>query len=360
MAHLAHPADGCRDGGIVQHPRGGVARERDAHLIGQTRQLLDDLQPPRRPRRAHVEARCHEGAELALVSCTRLFRRRHALAVATRQPSALEGAPHHRPESVRLTHGKDLALGLARQDRIRRLRRDEALEPAALADPERLHHLPPAERHRAGLDERAGGHAEVADLALPHEVGQCAQGLLEGRVLVVAMDLIQIDPVGAESPKALVDLQEDVAARRATIEDPTRPGHEDLRRDHRLLAPALERLADDLFRLPHPIAVRRVDEGDALVERAADDADAVVVVGIAPPTERHRAETDARDLETAVSESKVLHGRYPARAPSMARRSSRSSGPTLLGKKARTSPSFPTTYLQKFQFGASPPRSRNA
>src|SRR5262249_27757402 len=162
--------------------------------------------------------------ELALVPCTRVRRRRRALAIAARQPSAFKRTPHHRPEPVRLAHGEYLALRLARQDRVRRLRRDEAPQPAALAAPERLHHLPPAEIHRAGLDERAGGHAQVAHLALSHEIGQGAERLLEGCVLVVAVDLIQIDPVGAQSPQALLDLQEDVAAPCPALEYASGPG----------------------------------------------------------------------------------------------------------------------------------------
>src|SRR4029077_11264587 len=229
----------------------------------------------------------------------------------------------------------------------------------ALPDPQRLDHPPPAEVHAAGLHERAGGDAQVAHLALADEVAERAERLVERRLPVVAVDLVEFDPVGAQPAQALLHLQEDVPARRAAIEHPTGSGHEDLGGDDGFLAPALERLADDLLRLSHRVAVRGIDEGDALVERAAHDPDALVVVGVPPPSQRHRAEADARDLEAAVPEPDVLHG-YAARASVIACRRARSSGATLLGKKARTSPSLPTTYLQKFQLGASPPRVRKA
>jgi hypothetical protein len=61
------------------------------------------------------------------------------------------------------------------------------------------------------------------------------------------------------------------------------------RQDHVVAAP-LERLAHDLLRLPGGVDVRAVDEVDPAVERGVNDADRVVVVGVAPGTEHHRAE----------------------------------------------------------------------
>src|SRR5262249_46600571 len=121
---------------VAQHPGGGVARQRHVHLAGQADEVLDDVETARGPRRIHIEARRDEGAELAGVARTGGVRDGPALAVAPGEPAALQGAPHDRPEAMRLAHGKDLALRLAREDGVRRLRRDEALEVAALADPE--------------------------------------------------------------------------------------------------------------------------------------------------------------------------------------------------------------------------------
>ena len=51
-----------------------------------------------------------------------------------------------------------------------------------------------------------------------------------------------------------------------------------------------ERLADDLLGLAGGVDVGGVDEVDPGVERRVDDADRVVVVGVAPGAEHHRAE----------------------------------------------------------------------
>src|SRR5262249_25888084 len=151
-----------------------------------------------------------------------------ALAVAPGEPAALQGAPHDRPEAMRLAHGKDLALRLAREDGVRRLRRDEALEVAALADPEGFHHPPAAEVHAPRLVERPRRDTQVAHLALAHEIAERPERLLERRVPVVAMYLVEVDPVRAQPAQALLHLEHDVAARGAAVEHAARAGHEDL------------------------------------------------------------------------------------------------------------------------------------
>jgi hypothetical protein len=40
--------------------------------------------------------------------------------------------------------------------------------------------------------------AEVADLALVDQVGECAEGLVEVGLGVPAVDLVEVDPVGVE------------------------------------------------------------------------------------------------------------------------------------------------------------------
>jgi hypothetical protein len=53
--------------------------------------------------------------------------------------------------------------------------------------------------------------AEVTDLALVHEVGERAERLLEVRVLVEAMDLVQVDVVDVQALQAVLDLAQDPA-----------------------------------------------------------------------------------------------------------------------------------------------------
>jgi hypothetical protein len=77
---------------------------------------------------------------------------------------------------------------------------------------------------------------------------------------------------------------------------------------HDVVAAAFERLADDLFGLTGGIDVGGVDEVDPGVQRAVDDADRVVVVGVAPGAEHHRAEAELRDLDAGAPERAVVHG----------------------------------------------------
>ena len=82
----------------------------------------------------------------------------------------------------------------------------------------------------------------------------------------------------------------------------------ELRRDHDLVADGLERLADELLVRERPVHLRGVEEGDAAVDRGADQRDHLLPVGkrrvaLAHP---HAAEPDRRDLQ-AVSERALLH-----------------------------------------------------
>jgi hypothetical protein len=84
--------------------------------------------------------------------------------------------------------GQDVVFDAAGEDRVGRLLGDEALAVAALGGP-------------LGLDDGRGGEgrvAEVADLALVDQVGECAEGLVEVGLGVPAVDLVEVDPVGAE------------------------------------------------------------------------------------------------------------------------------------------------------------------
>jgi hypothetical protein len=77
--------------------------------------------------------------------------------------------------------------------------------------------------------------------------------------------------------------------------------------EHDPVAAALERLADDLLRLAAGVDVGGVDDVDARVERAVDDPDRLLVVGVAPGAEHHGAEGEGADLDAGAAEGAVAH-----------------------------------------------------
>jgi hypothetical protein len=74
----------------------------------------------------------------------------------------------------------------------------------------------------------------------------------------------------------------------------------------------LERLADDLLGRAGRVDVGRVDEVDPGIERAVEDAGGVIVVGVAPGAEHHRAEAELQDLDAGAFE---VRDADPARRP---------------------------------------------
>ena len=129
--------------------------------------------------------------------------------------------------------------------------------------------------------------------------------------------LVEVDAVGVQAAQAVLDLAHDPQARVAALVR-TGPHREvNLRRQDDLVAPALDGLADDLFRLPCRVGVGGVDEVDALLERAVDHAEAVVVVRVSPWAEHHRAEALDADLDAGAAERTVFHlgGVYDGQGP---------------------------------------------
>ena len=84
---------------------------------------------------------------------------------------------------------------------------------------------------------------------------------------VEAVDLVEVDPVGAEAAQAGFALLDDPAARVAELVRAVAHRAVHLGREHDLVAAAFERLADDLLGLAARVDVGGVDEVDAGVER---------------------------------------------------------------------------------------------
>ena len=84
----------------------------------------------------------------------------------------------------------------------------------------------------------------------------------------------------------------------------------DLGGQHDAVAPAGERLADDVLGHAEVVDVGGVDEVDAGVERDVDHPTAGVAVGVAPAAEHHRAERERADLDPLCRAAAL---RQPAR-----------------------------------------------
>ena len=221
-----------------------------------------------------------------------------ALAVAARQPAAGQRAVGQDAHAVAQAGREDVVLDRAGQDRVRRLLRAEALAASALGCPLRLDDL------RRG--DRRG--AEGADLARVDEVGERAERLVDVGARIEAVDLVEVDPVGAQPAQRALDRLGDPAPRRAAAVGVFAHGQADFRGEHDVVAPpAGERLADDLLRLARGVEVGGVDEVDAGVERAVDDPDRVVVIGVAERAEHHRAEAQLTDRDAAASQRSMVH-----------------------------------------------------
>ena len=293
VLHRARADDGRGHGGMADHEGQRHLDQRDAGLVGQAAEGVGRVELGLvLGQRQVVAVGDHLGAARAEVV--------GALAPLAGQPAAGERAPRDHAHAVAPAHRQQLGLHTAVQQRVRRLLAHEALAPPLLGHPLRLHHL-------AGREGRA---ADVADLARAHEVGERAEGLVDVGVDLRAMDLVEVDPVRAEPAQAVVHLAHDPAARVAELVGVVAHLAVELGGQHDVVAAAsLQRLPDDLLRLAARIDVGGVDEVDPGVERAVDDADGLVVVGLAPGAEHHRPEAQRADLDSSAAQRTVLHGR---------------------------------------------------
>jgi hypothetical protein len=122
--------------------------------------------------------------------------------------------------------------------------------------------------------------ADVANLALLDQLGEGAHGVLDRRVRVDAVLVVQVDVVGAEPSQRALDSDADVGG--AAVEGPRAPAvvrdQAELGGQHHLVAAALERLADQPLVDVGTVDLGGVDERDAQVDGPVDGADRLGVV----------------------------------------------------------------------------------
>ena len=140
------------------------------------------------------------------------------------------------------------------------------------------------------------------------------------------MDLVEVDPVGAQAAEAVLHLAHDPAPRVAELVRVVAHRAVHLGGQHHVVAPALQRLADDLLGLAARVHVRGVDEVDPGVERAVDDRGRLVVVAFSPGPEHHRAQAERADLHAGGSEVPELHCADTSAAPATPRARRRERG----------------------------------
>jgi hypothetical protein len=100
--------------------------------------------------------------------------------------------------------------------------------------------------HVDDLAGGVGGRPDVADLSLPDQVGQRAEGFLDVGVLAGPVHLVKVDVVGVQAAQRVLDLADDPAAGAAPlVRVASVHGHAEFRGQHDVVAAPGECLADD-------------------------------------------------------------------------------------------------------------------
>ena len=160
-----------------------------------------------------------------------------------------------------------------------------------------------------GLNARFG-EPEVFDLAVANQILYCPRDVFDRDVRVDAVLIQKIEPIGLQSGQRSVGDLPDVRGTAveprllAALELETKLG-----RNHHLIANRAEGLADEYFIRERSVGFGGIEERDATVNRRADDRNALVTAGGRPVTEAepHAAETDGRNLESALAQCALLH-----------------------------------------------------
>ena len=148
------------------------------------------------------------------------------------------------------------------------------------------------------------GDAEVPDAAAAHEVGHGVNDLLQRRRMVFLVQIKDVDGLDAEPAEAGLHRDEGVAARQPSGVRPVAGGVGELGRQHPPIALRLDRAPGDALALAAGVDVGGVDEVDAALSRAVDDARGVGLGGGA--AEHHGAEAKRRYPQPRAAERAVV------------------------------------------------------
>ena len=275
--------DGGGDSRLREHPRESLLRHRPSMRSGDLFKVVH----------YHLVERVCRAPDHRRDFVNRVARRLRAPRM--RAPAARERTPRHDGHLAVSAERKYLALLLAIDEVVLRLKREDLRPSVPFGD--LLHSLQ--------LPREDGGGSDVAGLAALHNIVQRLHDLLHRRIRVEAVDLVEVHVVHVEALERMVDLRQDVLARGAAAVGPPRAHVEmHLRGDDDLVTVESE-VADepsrDLLARPHLIDVRRVEVVDAEVDGLLEERLRVVVVPrpredsvlLAGLAEAHHAEADA-------------------------------------------------------------------
>jgi large subunit ribosomal protein L32 len=282
------PRDGNDVAAAYEYPRDRNLRRRHALALGD---LLHAVGEPH----VALEVGAREPrVTLPKIVVLQLVRR----AEAAGEEAAAERAVRDEPDAELAQRVEDLALGIASPQRILRLQRGDGMNGVRATD-----------CLRGCLRE-----AEVAHLAGGDELCHRTDGLLDGRLRVDTVLVVEVDVVRAEPLQRPVDRRTDVLG--PSVRTTVAEGADELRGEDETVAPALDRPADELFVRAAAVELGRVEERDPELERPVDGGNRLLVV--APAVERrhaHAPEPLLGDDESLSQRPRLHHRRLYCAAP---------------------------------------------
>ena len=127
---------------------------------------------------------------------------------------------------------------------------------------------------RASVPAPGFRQADVADLALAHEVGEPADGILDRHVRIDPVLIEQVDRVDPEPLERPLDRRARIGGAAVDADDLSAVEPEaELGRDHQPVALAADRLGHQFLVGERAIDLRGVEERDAQIDRRVDGRD---------------------------------------------------------------------------------------
>ena len=151
----------------------------------------------------------------------------------------------------------------------------------------------------------------MADLALPDQIVERADGLLDRRGGVRAVRVVEVHVVGLQTAQRALDAGHDPASREAAIARIVGARHADLAGDDEPIAPAGDRRADVAFRDAVRVHVGGIEVIDTQIGGVVDECGGLLPVAVMGErlvaAEDRTAQADDRYLDAAGSQPAVAH-----------------------------------------------------